>query len=181
MSANPVRAPEPRRLTVGGFALGGMVQQPDGRTLVRQTLERHQAAEHLRGARFGIAGQQSGQRVEHHQVHGLLAMQRLQAGDQGEPLGLGGTSALERPTHELDVWPQDELPIAGVPVRRGLLGDNQGPGWRNRQARQLAALGEAGQQVRREGRFARFRRADQGGHFARRQVTMPEPGHGKKE
>ena len=53
-------------------------------------------------------------------------MQFFEAGDKSEPLGVGGTSALERATGELDVLANAELPAAGVPVGRGLFGDNEG-------------------------------------------------------
>ena len=164
-----------RRLPVGAFGLRGVVQEPHGGPLVGQGLERQQAVEHLRGTRFGIAGKQRGQGVDHHQVQRLLAVQRFQAGDQGEPLGVRWTGALEGATEELDVLTQSESPAASVPVGRSLLGDHDGAAGGNPQARQLSALGdgEAGQQVGQECRFARFRWADEGRDFARRQISLP--------
>ena len=54
-----------------------------------------------------------GQRFEYHEVQRLLAVQCFQAGDQGEPLGVGGTSTLEGATEKLDVLAQGELPTSG--------------------------------------------------------------------
>jgi hypothetical protein len=123
-----------------------------------------------------MAWEQGGQGVEHHQVQLLLVMQGFQASDQGEPLGIGGTSAPERATEELDVLPQGEVPTAGVPVGGGFFGDNEGAARCNRPARQQSAPSEARQQVGQKSRFARFGRADQGRDLARRQVAIPEPG-----
>jgi hypothetical protein len=77
-------------------------------------------------------GQQGGQGVEHHQVQRFLAMQSLQTGDQGGPLGISWTSAPVGATEELDVVLQGELTTAGVPVGRGFLGDHQGSAGGNR-------------------------------------------------
>jgi hypothetical protein len=86
-----------------------------------------------------------GQRVEHHQVKGLPAMQGFQPGDQGEPLGVGGTDALEGPTEKLDVRVQGELTAVGVPVEGRFFGDNEGAGLGDRgPAGEVAAVGEAG-------------------------------------
>ncbi len=74
-------------------------------------------------------------------------MQGFQAGDQGEPLLVGGTSALEGAAQELDVLANAEQPATRVPVGRIFFGDNDGPAWGYRQTRQLAALRHAGQQV----------------------------------
>ena len=150
------------------------MHEPHAGAPVGQSLERQQAVEQLRGARLGIAGEQGGQRVEHHQVERLLTMQRLQAGDQGEPLRVGGTSCQERAAEKLDVRAQAELAASGVPVGRGFFGDNEGAGRRNRSSRQPSAVGEVRQQVGEKSRFARFWRADQGGNLARRQVTPPK-------
>ena len=107
-----------------------------------------------------MAEEQRRQRVEHHQIQRFLAMQRFEASDQREPLGVGRTRPLEGTAQELNVRPQREPAAAAVPVGRRFFGDHDSPARRNRQACELAALCDAGQQMRCERRLARFGRAN---------------------
>jgi hypothetical protein len=52
-------------------------------------------------------------------------MHFFQIGDKGEPLGIAGTSTMERTAQELDVLSNGETPAELAPIGGGLFGDDE--------------------------------------------------------
>jgi hypothetical protein len=140
-----------------------------------EALERGKRSEHDGGRVFVAAGEERGERVDHHQVETGLVRQRSETINHLKPL-FGARFAAEWAAKPGNVVAEGEFGGTESPEVGAFLGEDNGLAWLDLVAGEVATRSKTVEKDGNERGFACFPEAGKQGDRAAGEVAVPDPG-----